>query len=92
MVSDSICPCHRSLRFNGTPVSKIIEPGKKYNGIWQAPDIMKQLEDKAILAIEQMHPDACGLFVVNYSTNHVDFVVNALVCSKMNLNSRNKFP
>jgi len=94
MVSDFICPCHGRLRFNGIPVSEIIEPGKNHDGYWQAPDILKQLEEKAIPAFEQMHPEARGLFMFDNSTNHGAYAADALVAvaSKMNLNSGGKVP
>jgi hypothetical protein len=77
------------------PVSEIIEPGKNHDGYWQAPDILKQLEEKAMIpAFEQMHPEARGLFMFDNSTNHGAYAADALlaVSSKMNLNSGGKVP
>lgn len=94
MVSDFICPCHGRLRLGGLPVSEIIEPGKNHDGYWQATDILKQLEEKAIPAFEEMHPLARGLFIFDNSTNHGAYAADALVAvaSKMNLNSGGKVP
>ena len=94
MVSDFICPCHGRLRLGGLPVSEIIEPGKNHDGYWQATDILKQLEEKAIPAFDEMHPGARGLFIFDNSTNHGAFAADALVAvaSKMNLNSGGKVP
>jgi hypothetical protein len=51
---------------------------------------LKHLEEKAIPTFEQMHPEACGLFMFDNSTNHGVFEVGAVVCSKVNLNSGGK--
>ena len=94
MVSDFICPCHGRLRLDGIPISVIIEPGKNHDGYWQATDILKQLEEKAIPAFDQMHPGARGLFIFDNSTNHGAYAADALVAvaSKMNLGSGGKVP
>jgi hypothetical protein len=94
MVSDFICPCHGRLRLNGVPISAQIEPGKNHDGYWQATDILKQLEEKAIPAFDQMHPEARGLFVFDNSTNHGAYAADALVAvaSKMNLGPGGKVP
>jgi hypothetical protein len=94
MISDFICPCHGRLRLGGLPVCEIIEPGKNHDGSWQATDILKQLEEKAIPALDEMHPGARGLFIFDNSTNHGTFAANALlaVASKMNLNCGGKVP
>lgn len=94
MVSDFICPCHGRLRLGNVPVCVIIEPGKNHDGYWQATDILKQLEEKAIPAFDEMHPGARGLFIFDNSTNHGAFAADALVAvaSKMNLNAGGKVP
>lgn len=94
MVSDFICPCHGRLRLDGGPICVTIEPGKNHDGYWQATDILKQLEEKAIPAFDQMHPGARGLFVFDNSTNHGAFAADALVAvaSKMNLGPGGKVP
>ena len=50
-------------------MSEIIEPGKNHDGYWQAADILKQLEEKAIPTFDEMHPGARGLFIFDNSTN-----------------------
>jgi hypothetical protein len=89
MVSDFICPCHGRLRLGGLPVCEIIEPGKNRHEYWQATDILKHLEEKAIPAFDEMHFGARGLFIFDNSTKHGAFAADALlaVASKMNLNS-----
>ena len=90
MVSDFICPYHGRLCLDNVPISVIIEPGKNNDGYLQATDdILKQLllEEKAIPAFDQMHPEARGLFVFDHSTNHGAYASGALVAvaSKINL-------
>ena len=70
MVSDFICSCHGMLMLDGKPISEIIEPKKKHDGYWQAPDILKQFNEKAIPVFEAMHSGCCGLFMFDNSTNH----------------------
>jgi len=55
---------------------------------------LKQLEEKAIPAFDQMHPEARGLFVFDNSTNHGAYAADALVAmaSKMNLGPGGKVP
>ena len=94
MVSDFICPCHGRLRLDDKPIAEIIEPGKNHDGYWQAPDILRELELKALPAFEQMHPGASGLFVFDNSTNHGAYSNDALIATpgKMNLSSGGKVP
>ena len=85
----------KRLRLDGVPISVIIEPGKNHDGYWQATDILKQLEEKAIPVFRQMHPEARGLFVFDNSTNHGAYAADSLVAvvsSKMNLGPGGKFP
>ena len=88
VVSDFICPCCGRLRLDNVPIFVISEPGKNHDGYWQATYILKRLEEKAIPAFDQMHPEARGLFVFDNSTNHGAYASGALlaaVASKTNL-------
>ncbi len=69
MVSGFICPCHGRLRLDGVPIHVIIEPGKNHDGYWQVTNILKQLEEKAIPAFNQMYPKAGGsLYLITAQT------------------------
>lgn len=84
MVSDFICPCHGRITYQGKPVAQVFEPGVNFDGWWEAKDILRQLEEKAIKGFEEMHgPTAQALFIFDNSTNHCAFAEDALVATRM---------
>ena len=56
--------------YQGEPVCTLIEPGKNHDGNWTAPDILKQLKEKAVPGFEEMLPGMQALFLFDNSTNH----------------------
>ena len=82
VMDDCVLPVYQSVKL-------LIEPGKNHDGYWQATDILKQLEEKAIPGFDEMHPGARGIFIFDNSTNHGAYAADALlaIASKMNLNS-----
>lgn len=97
MVSDFLCPCHGPLRLDeetarrlNLPVAarEIILPGKNRQGWWKSEDMVKQLREKALPIFAALHPNDVGIFVFDQSSNHNAYRLNALVTSRMTLNSK----
>lgn len=62
-----------------------IKYGKNHDGYWTGDDVCKQLEEKAIPALENQHPNCQLLFIFDNSSGHASFASDALVASRMNL-------
>ena len=89
MVSDFLCPCHGRLYriVDGKPTyaTRVLEIGKGHEGYWTSEHVIKQVQDDALVAFAELHPNAKALFTFDQSTNHAAFAPDALRASNMNM-------
>ncbi|KAF9237261.1 hypothetical protein BU15DRAFT_48987 [Melanogaster broomeanus] len=65
-----------------------MEYGKNYDGYWTGELFVKQLSEQIIPTFEKLHgPGYQALFLIDNSQGHSAYAENALVCSRMNVNS-----
>eukprot|EP00474_Spongospora_subterranea_P004962 CRZ05420.1 hypothetical protein [Spongospora subterranea] len=77
MVSEFLCECHGRLA--QTPVQQLLHP-----------ELVKQVQEKAIPIFKILHPSAVALFAFDNSQNHHAMAPDALVASRLNLSDGGK--
>ncbi len=96
MLSEFLCECHGRLscvtEVKPTYATTKIIPGKNDDGWWTAPDLLAQVQLKAIPMFERMHPGCVAVFLFDNGTNHGAYADDALNVAKMNLNHGGKQP
>ncbi|CAG8506348.1 8788_t:CDS:2, partial [Diversispora eburnea] len=90
MVSDFLCPCHGTLKYNNQCARNLIEPGKNRDGYWTNADLIKQLQEKVIPIFNELHSTSIGLFCFDSSQNHQSCTPDALNAVSLNLKDGGK--
>src|SRR5688572_19482664 len=67
-----------------------LKPGINQEDYWTAEHLFEQIEYKTIPIFEALYSNCVAVFAFDNSSNHATFSKDALIASKMNLNSGGK--
>lgn len=91
MIFEFQCPCHGTMRsiVDGKELTsrKKFYPGVQYQGYWTSQHMREQLENEVIPLFKALHPDSIAVFMLDQSSNHNVFALDALVAKNMNMNA-----
>lgn len=69
----------------------ILRPRNQHYGWWEAEDLLKHLNERAISIFEALFPGKQALFALDGATRHCTFALDTLRANWMNLGSGGEF-